>query len=259
MSRPNSPSARADTPTDRPGGSAADRLQRLTQDALDEATGRRRRRDPVRPRTGGPAGNARLTAWTGILLLALFLAELVTLLDVHGLIDWHIALGALLIPPALLKTGTTGWRIVRYYLGDRDYRDAGPPPTFLRLLGPVVVGSTLAVLGSGLALVLIGERNSRQTLIIVLGQRVDALTLHQASFVLWGVATGLHVLARGLPAVRNVFAAPSALPGRWLRGAALAVVGVLAALTALLVLGGSADWHGGRFDHRPPGAVSGRH
>lgn len=104
------------------------RLQHLTTDTLDEATGRRRRRDPVRPRTGGPAGNAVLTAWTGLLLLALFLAELVTLLDVHGLISWHIALGALLIPPALFKTATTGWRIIHYYVGDRDYVDAGPPP-----------------------------------------------------------------------------------------------------------------------------------
>ena len=67
------------------------------------------------------------------------------------------------------------------------------------------------------------------------------------------MATGLHVLARGLPAVRNLFAAPRAVPGRWLAGPALAVVGVLAAVTALLVLGGSGDWQDGRFDHRRPG------
>jgi hypothetical protein len=51
------------------------------------ATGRRHRDDPLEPRTGGPAGNARLTAWTGLLLLVLSLAELVTLLDVGGLIS----------------------------------------------------------------------------------------------------------------------------------------------------------------------------
>ena len=120
----NSPSARAHRRSTR--RVAADRLQQLTQDTLDEATGRRRRRDPVAPSAlAGRPATRELTAWTGILLLALFLAELVTLLDVHGLISWHIALGALLIPPALLKTATTGWRIVRYYVGDRDYRRRG--------------------------------------------------------------------------------------------------------------------------------------
>lgn len=66
----------------------------------------------------------------------LFLGELLTLLDVRGLITWHVVLGALLIPPALLKTATTSWRIVRYYSGNIDYRTAGPPPTLLRLLEP---------------------------------------------------------------------------------------------------------------------------
>ena len=66
---------------------------------------------------GVPPGNARLTAWTGLVLLVLFLAELVTLLDVSGLISWHLALGVALGPPALLKTTTTGWRVVRYYTG----------------------------------------------------------------------------------------------------------------------------------------------
>jgi hypothetical protein len=49
-----------------------------------EAAGRRRRADPVLAGAGGPAGNARLTAWTGLVLLALFGAELVTLVDVSG-------------------------------------------------------------------------------------------------------------------------------------------------------------------------------
>ena len=92
-------------------------LQQLTADVLAEATGRRHRSDAVVPGGGGPAGNARLTAATGLVLLVLFLAELVTLLDVSGLIGWHVAIGVLLVPPALLKTASTGWRIVRYYGG----------------------------------------------------------------------------------------------------------------------------------------------
>ena len=98
------------------------------------------------------------------MLLVLFVAELVTLLDVHGLIGWHLAIGVILIPPALLKTVTTGWRILRYYVGDPAYRRAGPPPLLLRLLGPLVVLGSLALLGTGLALVVLGQERSRESL-----------------------------------------------------------------------------------------------
>jgi hypothetical protein len=54
-------------------------------DVVDEAVGRRHRPGPVVGRTAGPAGNAQLTAWTGLLLLALVAVELVTLVDVRGL------------------------------------------------------------------------------------------------------------------------------------------------------------------------------
>ena len=67
-------------------------------ETLDEAAGKRHRQDPVTGSSGGPAGNARLTAWTGVLLLVLFLVELVTVLDVDGLISWHIVVGTLLVP-----------------------------------------------------------------------------------------------------------------------------------------------------------------
>jgi hypothetical protein len=40
-------------------------------DVVDEVLGRTSRRDPVSSRTGGPAGNARLTACTGVVLLIL--------------------------------------------------------------------------------------------------------------------------------------------------------------------------------------------
>ena len=71
-------------------------MNRAVTDVVGTAVGRARRGDPVLPRTGGPAGNARLTAWIGLGLLIAFLAELVTLLDVTGLISWHIAIGVLL-------------------------------------------------------------------------------------------------------------------------------------------------------------------
>lgn len=86
-------------------------------DAVAEAVGQTRRADPVLPGTGGPAGNALLTAWTALVLLVASVAELLTLVNVNGLLSWHVAIGALLVPPALMKTTSTGWRTARYYTG----------------------------------------------------------------------------------------------------------------------------------------------
>jgi hypothetical protein len=212
-------------------------------ETVSTALGREHRSDPVLPGSGGPAGNARLAAWVGVLLLVLFLAELVTLIDVHALISWHLAVGVVLIPPSIAKTATTGWRIARYYTGDTSYRTAGPPPLLLRVLGPLVVLATLALLGTGLALVLLGETRSKDPLLTLTGVQpgvrglervpfpVDVLFLHQASFVLWGVVTGLHVLARIVPAWRlTVARRPLRVPGAAWR----AVVVLLAAACAML-------------------------
>jgi hypothetical protein len=236
-------------------------LERAGAELLAEAGGRSHRVDPVLPRTGGPAGNARLTAWTGLLLLVLFLAELVTLLDVHGLIAWHVAIGVLLVPPALLKTATTGWRIVRYYTRGPSYVSAGPPLLALRVLGPLVVATTLGVLGSGLVLVALGEQRAQSGSLSLLGHRLDWVTLHQALFVLWAVATGLHVLARLVPAVglaggRTEEGAGPAdpVPGRAVRAAVLVLVLAVAGATTALVLPAASGWQhersgDGGFDH----------
>jgi len=50
-------------------------------------------------------------------LLVASVAELLTLVNVNGLLSWHVAIGALLVPPALMKTTSTGWRTARYYTG----------------------------------------------------------------------------------------------------------------------------------------------
>jgi hypothetical protein len=235
-------------------------LSTASAETVAEALGRSRRTDPVLPGTGGPAGNARLTAWTGLLLLVLFVAELLTLLDVRQLISWHLVIGTVLVPPALLKTGSTGWRIVRYYAGHRPYRDAGPPPLLLRVLGPLVVAGTLAVLGTGLVLVLVGPDTSRSSLLDILGQRVDAVAIHQAAFVVWAVVTGVHTLARLLPAARLTVAplgSGTPVPGRYRRAVAVAVTVVVAALSGVLVFSAAAAWRS--QPARPFGPPSGRH
>ncbi len=214
-------------------------------DVLVVASGRVDHPEPVLPRTGGPAGNAQLTARLGLALLALFVAELVTLVDIRGLITWHLAVGLLLVPPALVKIATTGWRILRYYAGAAAYHEAGPPPLLLRLLGPLVIVGTLALLGTGVALIVVGEQTGRQPLLTVLGQDISPLSLHQASFVLWGVATGLHVLGRLLPAARlatTTTAGGRRVPGAGGRATALVVTAAAAVLVAAVVLGLGSSW-----------------
>jgi hypothetical protein len=219
--------------------------------ALAEATGQSHRDDPVLPRTGGPAGNAVLTAWTGLVLLVLSVGELLTLFDVRGLISWHVALGALLIPPALLKTATTGWRMSRYYLGETSYKQAGPPPLLLRLLGPLVVISTLGLLASGVLLVILGDQTSRNVLFTVIGQQVNWVTVHQAAFIVWGSVTGLHLLGRIVPALRIVSQRGAGrVPGRVVRGGILAIALAGAAALAVLLVHVDGSWaHDHSFHH----------
>jgi hypothetical protein len=234
---------------------------RVIDEVIDEAVGRRHRPDPVTGATSGPAGNAELTAWTGLLLLVLIAVELVTLLDVRGLLSWHVVVGVLLSAVAALKIASTGWRILRYYTGNRPYQQAGPPPLVLRILGPLVIAGTVAVLGSGLWLIVAGPTGSRQPLATVLGQRLDWLSIHQASFLVFAVVVGVHTLARLIPAF-NLGTGRSRREGGAgrLRGWAprLAVVAatlLAGALAAALVLPAASDWRNEQDFHGfPPGS-----
>lgn len=223
-------------------------------DVWTSAIGREHRDDPSLSGSGGPAGNARLTAWIGLTLLVLFVAELATLIDVRHFISWHIAIGIVLIPPALAKTATTGWRILRYYTGVATYHQGGPPPLLLRLLGPLVVLTTLALLGSGIAVIALGPTSAFETLFSVVGQRVSMLTIHQGLTILWAIATGLHVLARTIPAARL---AAGRVPGRRpdggpARAVTLAVTIALGVVGALLVLQLAGAWTTSDLQHFRP-------
>jgi len=132
---------------------------------------------------GGPTGNERLTAATGIVLLVLFAVLGVTLLRIRPLLSEHMFLGILLIPPIALKMASTGYRFIRYYTSNPRYRLKGAPPPALRLIAPIVVASTVVVFASGVALLLLGP-SSRGLLLLV----------HKASFIVWIAVTAIHVL-----------------------------------------------------------------
>jgi hypothetical protein len=129
-------------------------------------------------------GNERLTATTGVVLLALLAAEGATILFLRPLLQVHVFVGMLLIPPVALKLATVGWRFVRYYAGDPRYRLEGPPRLLMRVVvAPALVVSTAVLLGTGVALLVAGPAGG-----VLLG-------LHKASFVLWLGAMSVHVLA----------------------------------------------------------------
>ena len=211
---------RADTP---PETTAAELLIRSWAAPFAElVTGAHRRPEGT---SAAVTANARLTAKTGIALLVVLAVEGATLLSIRRLLPVHYFVGLMLIPPVGLKLASTGRRFAGYYRGDRRFREAGPPPLVLRLIGPLVVLSTVAVLGTGVELWLFGTRYGAAW-----------ITAHKATFVLWLGLTGIHVLGhleRAPTLVLQDAGDRPAIPGRsrrtaWvvaslLLGAALAV------------------------------------
>lgn len=191
----------------------------------------------------GVEGNSRLTAVNGVVLLVVLLVEGVTILAVDQLITLHIFVGVLLVGPVLLKCASTVYRFVRYYAGAPSYVRKGPPNIVLRALGPLVILSSLAVLGTGIGLIYTGPTH-----------REPLLTLHQASFIVWLAVTTIHVLGHLVDAVSRTWRevrepATSPIAGRrsW-RTVAVVLALVSGAGLAGALLPAAHDWTSGHFD-----------
>jgi hypothetical protein len=199
-----------------------------------------------RIRGGGTDGNEQLTTVTGMLLIVLLAVLGVTIPDLRQLISVHLFVGLLLLGPVALKMASTGYRFARYYTGNREYRRKGPPELILRLIGPLVVLSTVGVFATGIALLVVGPNH-----------RNPWLLLHKATFVVWLLFMGLHVLGH-LPAVvralgigrrgdEQLAGAASGAIGRW-----IAITGAVAAglVLALLLIPDFSAWTApGVFHH----------
>jgi hypothetical protein len=143
----------------------------------------------LRRRLGGVDGNERLTGATALVLTALLALEGLTLLFMGPLLSLHVFVGMLVIPPVLLKLGSTGYRFLRYYQRRREYTAKGPPHPLMRfVVAPTLALSTIGVLGTGV-------------LMIAFGRRGTIVGLHKASFVVWAFAFAIHFLVylRRLP------------------------------------------------------------
>jgi hypothetical protein len=161
---------------------------------------------------GGISGNARLTALTGLLLLALFAIQGVTIVFMGQLLWLHFFVGLLLAGPVALKLSSAGYRLARYYTGATPYRHEGAPPLILRGLAPLLVLCTAGLFATGLTLLLLGP-----------SARQPVLLLHKVFFFAWLAVAALHVLGhlpdilhaldRFTPARRLARVLPESLPG----------------------------------------------
>jgi hypothetical protein len=142
--------------------------------------------------TGGADGNELLTSLTGGLLIVLLAVIGLTIIALHQLLSVHLFVGLVLVGPLALKMTSTGYRFARYYTGNEVYLAKGPPPMGLRLIAPMVVISTVAVMASGIWLLLAGPSS-----------RGSVLPIHKASFVIWVAFTAFHVLGH-LPGFASV-------------------------------------------------------
>jgi hypothetical protein len=138
----------------------------------------------------GVEGNSRLTGTIGFLLLLLLFAEGLTILSIRGLITLHVFIGLILVPPIALKIVTTSYRFARYYTHSRPYVRRGPPHPLLRLIGPLIIVTTVVLLGSGIWLIRVSPENADLP-----------LKVHQGSFIVWFGLTALHVIGH----VRETF------------------------------------------------------
>jgi len=198
----------------------------------------RLRSSPGELRFGGPEGNSILTSAVAGVLTVLLLAEGLTIVDLGGLRAEHMFVGLVLIPPVLLKVGSTAYRFLRYYTDSRPYRRRGPPPLPLRVLGPILVGATVVVFATGVWLMLVGHKS--QTL----------FTVHKVSFIIWGVIFGLHFLAhlpRMTRSLRDDWRASRrrAVPGSSLRAMILASSISAGLAIAVIALSRIDHWHVG--------------
>jgi hypothetical protein len=179
----------------------------------------------AQPRRGGVAGNARLTGGAAAMLLVLLALEGATVPLIGSLRGPHIFIGMLLIPPVLLKLGSTGYRFVRYYTRNPSYVRKGPPHLLMRLLAPGVIVTSLVLFATGVLLLMDGPGSG------------SLKFLHKVSFILWFALMTVHVLG-------HVFEVPAlAMPDWRSKGgheAALAGSGLRLALLGTALLAGLA-------------------
>jgi hypothetical protein len=200
-------------------------------------------------RLGGVEGNQRLTEALALVLFVLLAVESATTLDLSAYLAVHIFVGLVLLPAVSLKLASTGWRATRYYTGAADYRSKGPPSPLLRLLAPPLVAATVVLFGTGVAFLVTGAGGGL------------LLTLHAASFAVWGVIMVVHVFSYSFRALSGGLAdwrPQRALAGARLRQTLLIGSLVIGAALALATLPAQTTWRSHHHGHHHDRGASAR-
>jgi hypothetical protein len=189
-------------------------------------------------RLGGTEGNELLTVAAGAILTLLLAAEGITLLKMDTLLSVHMVIGLVLIPPVLLKLGSTGYRFARYYTHARPYVEKGPPALPMRLLAPILAVTTAGIFVTGVWLLLLGHKSDQMVF------------FHKLFFFVWAGVFVIHFLVylprvlRSLPAGWRGSKAHR-VPGSGLRGMLIAASLGAGAALALSLASSISGWHGG--------------
>ncbi len=182
-------------------------------------------------------GNERMTALAGAVLLVLILVELVSAAILRTLLSIHVFVGVLLAGPLIVKLSSTFWRFLRYYIGSPAFVRRGPPHLALRVMAPLLIATTLVVIGSGIGLVVTGPHFAG-----------SLLPLHGFSVLVWLPLIALHGFAhiRRVPRlVKDDWSNPSGKNLATGRGRRLGMnLGALVAgaVAAILLFPGAAQW-----------------
>lgn len=142
-----------------------------------------------------------MTGVLGAVLLIALAIEGVTVPAVRQMLTLHVFMGFFVVPVVGLKLATTGYRFFRYYQGADAYRRKGPPHPVLRVVAPLVIVSTVALLGTGFVMLAVGPRHSDTW-----------RTIHQASFFAWFAFMTIHVLGHALETWRLTASELNATP-----------------------------------------------
>lgn len=182
-------------------------------------------------------GNERMTALAGAVLLVLILVELASAAYLRVLLSVHVLVGVLLAGPLVVKLGSTFSRFLRYYTGSPAFVRRGPPHLALRILAPLLIATTLVVIGSGIGLVVTSPQNAGLL-----------LPLHGFSVLVWFPLIAIHTFAHIRRVPRLVAddwsksSGNSEWSGRWYRTSVNLGTLLAGAVAAIFLFPGVAPW-----------------
>ena len=115
--------------------------------------------DATEATSPGVEGNRRLTATLGAVLLVLLAIEGGTIPFLGQLEVVHVVVGPGADPDRVVKLGTTFYRFARYYTREPGLPAGGAAASVMRVAGPLVVVTTVALFASGVVLAIAGRHS----------------------------------------------------------------------------------------------------